>query len=646
MKRILNGVLVFLISMLVSVTVNAAEVNEEAELVSCIEIGGTCVLNEDIKLSSNANQSKGIIITKDVIIDLNGHSISTDVYSNGLFTITKGNVKFTGKGSLISNTEQSVGIRIQGAQTDQGPNYTVVTLDKNVTLSAPFAAFITHNNKHAYGAVLNVYGTINGRYYYGLYVNGSNQDIEGNVPQINVYDGAKIYALESTFDGDGMAVYAAGYAKYNFGAATFEGIGNAIGIKAGVLTLNGSKLTAKGEDKSESVPEYSNGINSSGAALQIETNDNYADHVEIYVNDATITSMNGYAVLEYLGKTNIKKMEIKSGTFTSKKGYGIFKVSKNFNATKFISGGTYSADLDKSYLQDKYLTVRDGDNYVVVTEGDYTKVDEAIKKAEDINLSLYTEKSVKALEDAIKSVDRKLYSNSQSKIDAMADAINKAVKELVKLGVDVVEESKSLDKNSKKIELAAEIDEKVQAMLIESRSKELQSKIDDAISEGKTVTTKVFVEIIEDESKLSDEAKADIKKIKDNLSNDLKVVNFMDLELQVFADDELIGNITETKKTLTYEVVIPEYLLKSNREFTIIRNHNGKVEKLKTTLKDNILSFETNKYSTYLLAYKDVDGTKLDDVPKTGETIITVISVSFILLAGFFGFIKYKKYLV
>ena len=62
---------------------------------------------------------------------------------------------------------------------------------------------------------------------------------------------------------------------------------------------------------------------------------------------------------------------------------------------------------------------------------DYTSVDEAIAKADKLDLSKYTDESVKALQDAINAVEKGLDITNQDKVDAFAKAIEDAIKGLV-----------------------------------------------------------------------------------------------------------------------------------------------------------------------------------------------------------------------
>lgn len=78
------------------------------------------------------------------------------------------------------------------------------------------------------------------------------------------------------------------------------------------------------------------------------------------------------------------------------------------------------------------------------------------------------------------------------------------------------------------------------------------------------------------------------------------------------------------------------------RVYYVVRDHNGEIEVLNTTVNDdNTISFESDKFSTYALAYVDqeveaeeptVDGEK-DDTPKTGIMANIEIAAIIVLVA-------------
>ena len=130
--------------------------------------------------------------------------------------------------------------------------------------------------------------------------------------------------------------------------------------------------------------------------------------------------------------TNSGKLTISGGKFNN-------VPTTNQGATTTLVGGTFPADeiADLEVPEDKeIITNEDGTASIVYKAADYTKVDEAIKNAEAIDRSKYTEESLKALDDAIKAIDRTLRLDKQAEVDAMADAINNAIASLVEITED------------------------------------------------------------------------------------------------------------------------------------------------------------------------------------------------------------------
>lgn len=117
---------------------------------------------------------------------------------------------------------------------------------------------------------------------------------------------------------------------------------------------------------------------------------------------------------------------------------------------------------------------------------------------------------------------------------------------------------------------------------------------------------------------------------KEDIAEKLAEKEFEGKKLGTFLDINLIKKIgnTETKVTnttgmlkLTFEV--PEGLINTdatiNRTYTIVRNHEGKVEFLKAEFnkETNQLTFETDKFSTYAVIYEDT--AVVPEAPKTGD---------------------------
>lgn len=120
-----------------------------------------------------------------------------------------------------------------------------------------------------------------------------------------------------------------------------------------------------------------------------------------------------------------------------------------------------------------------------------------------------------------------------------------------------------------------------------------------------------------------------------------------DITIPVTINGEAAGELSELAKPITLKLAIPEGLPEVaeglERVYYVVRNHNGEVEVLNTTVnEDNTISFETDAFSTYALAYVDqepaaeepvVDGEK-DETPKTGIIANVEIAVAVVLVAA------------
>lgn len=129
-----------------------------------------------------------------------------------------------------------------------------------------------------------------------------------------------------------------------------------------------------------------------------------------------------------------------------------------------------------------------------------------------------------------------------------------------------------------------------------------------------------------------------------------KVATYFDITLAIknAITSNNITNISELNKEIELTILLPEDIknIKANteREYFIIREHNGKVEKLSATLsKDGkYLTFKSKYFSTYALAYEDVEIKS----PQTLDTATTYLLIGTSSIIGFIGlsyYIKKKK---
>ena len=153
----------------------------------------------------------------------------------------------------------------------------------------------------------------------------------------------------------------------------------------------------------------------------------------------------------------------------------------------------------------------------------------------------------------------------------------------------------SVNQTESSKDIASITDSKANKVLTSSLNTAQKKEYDAAIKAGKEVE---FKPVVKNEVKESDKkallAYAD--------KNDTEVVNAFDIEIELLINDESKGLIPETSETLTFKVAIPENLKKDGRKFYVLRLHDGKIDKLPVN-EDG--TFETDKFSSYMLVYED-----------------------------------------
>ncbi|MDO4540815.1 MAG: S-layer homology domain-containing protein, partial [Syntrophomonadaceae bacterium] len=320
-----------------------------AEAVAAAKANDTIKLLKDVTFTETLEIKDG----KDFTLNLNNHDITTshtdDYTVFPLLKIQNAKVNVTGVGTIAPGgtyfKHNSQGIQLLGSEQENAANYTVLTVGKDVKIGGyAHAVQIQQTKNKAYGVVVNIYGTLDATYdttgktyldnygTVGITTNGKINATTGNVPKINVFEGAKV-----------NSIYAAGYAEWNISGGTITGDDSGIGIKAGKLKITGGTVSCTGRDTAPT-SGYSNGIEASGAAIQIESNSDYAGKIEIDIANATITSANGYSIYEYLGKgtaTAVERINITSGKFK-----GGILISEQLGTKKVITitGGYFTTN--------------------------------------------------------------------------------------------------------------------------------------------------------------------------------------------------------------------------------------------------------------------------------------------------------------
>ena len=163
--------------------------------------------------------------------------------------------------------------------------------------------------------------------------------------------------------------------------------------------------------------------------------------------------------------------------------------------------------------------------------------------------------------------------------------------------------------------------------------------------EGFNPTVKIII-VKQDEEQVQEEILKNIKKFIEEKNNNIKTSDYFDITLNVLEPrtQEIMGILNELTGKVQFEIAIPDSLKQISKEYSrtfyIIREHEGEVEILPTTLKDGKLLFETDKFSTYVLAYEDIKN------PKTFDSTISYITLgltSLLCLSGASIVLKSRK---
>ena len=138
---------------------------------------------------------------------------------------------------------------------------------------------------------------------------------------------------------------------------------------------------------------------------------------------------------------------------------------------------------------------------------------------------------------------------------------------------------------------------------IKTDKADLGNDIKSAISAGKAIGTQLDLKSVS-ESSLSE---AELTAIKELAGND-NIALITDISIDMNIDGSKVANITKLPNNITITMDIPTALQSGNRNFSVIRIHNGKAEILPTTViaGGTKVSFQTDRFSTYAFIYSDI----------------------------------------
>lgn len=342
------------------------------------------------------------------------------------------------------------------------------------------------------------------------------------------------------------------------------------------------------------------------------------------------------------------QLVIHDGTFRSEKP-SIAPMNGSFEkfGSVSITGGLFSSDpsLNKGHVAEGYKVFLGQRGYVVIplaTSIELSKknINLEIGMSETLIASLSPDES-KTETVKWSSSDEKIASVKDGKVTAIAPGkvtitatteggltaiCEVTVTKPVAVETPSIDTSKPADEikvgvNDEKAEqLLKDITAQIIAGSNEFTDADTANAVIEAAKAGKTVTVVADVQKADSSDA---QVQADAKKIQKELealttesNNTATVAMYLDLSVLIKADNTVLGNITNLSAPMKFTVVVPENLLAEGREFYILRVHNGVVKKIEPERKKNILTFGTDRFSTYAVVYEDK---KIDDNGTTPE---------------------------
>jgi len=301
-------------------------VSNSAQLKGAIAAAGTAGV--EVKLLNNIELTESVAIPEGAAVELNlnGYDITgdkTDGVLCPMIHVKSGNVTVTGSGTITSDGDAFY-LGVKGA-TEDSANSAKLTLGKDVAVTANEAGVVV------YAGTLTTEADITGGPDYTAIQGSGNSGNDGTVINVN---GGKLSAPD--------AIYHPQAGTLNITAGEITGVTSGIAAKAGTINITGGTIKATGEGETG---EYDNGVKADGSAIFLESNDDYAGAIKVYisgentvVSSAKKTAIGGAA---YTNPDQIEEIKITGGKFSS-------------NPTEYVVKG--------------YVVVADGANFVVKPE--------------------------------------------------------------------------------------------------------------------------------------------------------------------------------------------------------------------------------------------------------------------------------------
>ena len=359
-KKILACVLAALMAIsMMPLTVFAASATQTEDSVAYITVNSVKTYYDSIEEAvaacpDNASSTTKVYLIKDTTIThtiniTNGKNVQLYYSGSGankvisgaidpMFHIENGklDVKYV---DVTVTANDCTAFRMKGAK-DAGYKYSYLRIQGNVT-SNEYGVFVQNNNGYADGVYVEINKTNMVCGLSCVYINGNVQKYGTTPAYVTTSSSSAVLTTEynsGNSSHDNAAIYAAGYAKWNFTtyAPTITGP-TAIYAKCGQFTIESGTYTGNGD-----AVEYShngNGLIATGDAFVVENCAGYCKDFNISIKGGTFNSVNAEPLASYAYSKGADTRERVTGFVE----YGVFtKNGVETDIDEFIvEGGGY-----------------------------------------------------------------------------------------------------------------------------------------------------------------------------------------------------------------------------------------------------------------------------------------------------------------
>ena len=560
---------------------------------------------EDAFAAVNAGETAEITLADDAVItgtidvkdgrnitlNMNNHNIIKN--GNYVFKVKDAIFNVIGTGIIDEHTKDGFApIIIFGSSTDVA-NYSVVNVDKGVTLKGDYSGLFVTASGPVYGVVVNMKGTIDisaegygtDNYGSGVYVNGNNTASSGNVVKVNL-DNANIA-------GGGSGIYAAGYANWSLTNCNISGYDSAIEIRSGNMDINGGTYTALCDKYS--CDANGNGATTSGAALAISQHTTKKD-IRVTVNRGTFNGVK--AISESNPQENdpapLVDLSVNDGTFNGE--------ITSADCKDFIKAGTFSSD-PTAYVGSKAIYKKDSKFYVGTAPAHSDGMNAWVKG----NDGLYTETYVAPApeKNPITNSGSALSGDASTKVDTSDSTTSSDGKSETKvdadLGSKIVDNAVENKSTEVKVDATTAAGGSTEASVVlpAAAVKELSDKTQASVTVGTDNATvsldKKAVDAVSEKAGAEGEVKLIVqsKEVSEN-----KVV----IELKIETSNGAVSDFKGGTATVTVPV---HKALKDKELVGVYIDENGKYIVIGGKLNDDgTFTFTTGHFSTYAVMTK------------------------------------------